>query len=152
VDIAGPRCAHRLTCPSNIHALLRPPSHQAPLPGLSTVQVNPRSAMVRIAVSVAFVASIALSALASPTEHGQIKTIPVKKIRASSGKAILANDFGRLQQAASGRQALSKSSESARNEVDSYIAAVKFGNQTFNLIVDTGAAHQLCSRYWDIVC
>jgi hypothetical protein len=90
--------------------------------------------MVRISITAAFVASLALSAFATPTARESVIKVPVKKVHASSAKAVVSKDQARLAKA----NGYAASSGAITNEVDSYLAAVKVGSQTFNLIVDTG--------------
>jgi hypothetical protein len=94
--------------------------------------------MVRITLTTAFVASLALSAFATPVarESSLIK-VPVKKLHASSVKAISTKDVARYASFKTNKAAASGSG-TVINEVDSYIAQVKVGSQTFDLIVDTG--------------
>jgi hypothetical protein len=97
--------------------------------------------MVRISITAAFVASLALSAFASPVAtqaaRDTVIKVPVKKVHASSTKAVVAKDQARLAKA-NGYKSSAASSGAITNEVDSYLAAMKVGSQTFNLIVDTG--------------
>jgi len=97
--------------------------------------------MVRIALQAAFVASIFLSGLASPlAREPTVQKIKLTKKNASSVKAILQKDYARLSRYNS-QSADSGSSGAVINEVDSYIAAVTVGSQTFDLIVDTGSSN-----------
>jgi hypothetical protein len=94
--------------------------------------------MVRITLTTTFVASLALSAFATPVarESALIK-VPVKKVNASSLKAISTKDFARYANLKTNKDAAAGSG-TIINEVDSYIAEVQVGDQTFDLIVDTG--------------
>jgi streptogramin lyase len=89
--------------------------------------------MVRLALTTAFVASIALRAIAVPAQT--IHTVPLKKVsKVTSAKSLLEKDLRRFKADAVGSGAV-------ENNVDSYIAPIKVGSQTFNLIVDTGSSN-----------
>jgi hypothetical protein len=91
--------------------------------------------MVRVALSTAFVTSLVLSAFATPIERESFVTIPIKKVsNIKSAKDLLEKDLRRYSAAAA-------SSGTVTNALDSYIAPVKVGSQTFNLIVDTGSSN-----------
>jgi hypothetical protein len=100
--------------------------------------------MVRVALSTAFVATLVLSAFATPIERESFVTVPLKKVGSASAKALVSKDLRRLDNInAGGRKAspLASGSGTVENDLVSYIAPVKVGSQTFDLIVDTGSSN-----------
>jgi hypothetical protein len=100
--------------------------------------------MVRVALSTAFVASLVLSAFATPIERESFVTVPIKKVGAvASAKELVSKDLRRLDNINSGRKASPEATGSGTitNEVVTYIAPVTVGTQTFDLIVDTGSSN-----------
>lgn len=101
--------------------------------------------MVRIA-QFAVAASIASLVAAAPAANEKRHTLPVRKGtsgKAISAKAVVERDQARIANynARSGGIEKRASSGSAINEDVSYVAAIKIGTQTFDLIVDTGSSN-----------
>ncbi|KAF7972932.1 hypothetical protein HWV62_16596 [Athelia sp. TMB] len=94
----------------------------------------------------AILLSFAVSALASPVARNSFMTHPITKKASKSITAILAKDKARLAKynghvpLAEDNFAVSGSTP-VINEVNSYIAQVHVGSQTFDLIVDTGSSN-----------
>jgi streptogramin lyase len=89
--------------------------------------------MVRIALTTAFVASLAVAAIATPVQT--VHTVPLKKVaKVTSSKALFESDLRRFKAGAT-------SSGAVENDLVSYTAPVKIGSQTFDLIVDTGSSN-----------
>jgi hypothetical protein len=100
--------------------------------------------MVRVALSTAFVASLVLSAFATPIERESFVTIPVKKVGSATAKGLVEKDLRRLDNVNSGGRKASPAatgSGTVTNEDVTYVAAVTVGSQTFSLIVDTGSSN-----------
>lgn len=97
--------------------------------------------MVRIALSTAFVAAVVGLASAASVKR-DLPTASLKKVSTVTNiKNIVDRDNARLNHYYK-KVALSEDASSpVINEVDSYIAEVKVGSQTFNLIVDTGSSN-----------
>jgi hypothetical protein len=108
--------------------------------------------MVRIALKATFIASVLALATAGPLrrQDASVLTLPLTKISGSL-RDIVNKDQGRLAYYAtpgprlgnlgSNDDSNSSSSAPVTNTVDSYIAAVTVGSQTFNLVVDTGSSN-----------
>jgi hypothetical protein len=89
--------------------------------------------MIHARFTITLVASLALAALATPTPP--FKTVPLKKVgKITSTRSLLEKDLRRYNSAPA------SSSGAVENDLVSYIAPVKVGSQTFDLIVDTGSA------------
>ncbi|KAF7976111.1 hypothetical protein HWV62_7543 [Athelia sp. TMB] len=89
------------------------------------------------ALTAAIVLSFSVSALATPLAREPLLSATVSKTSAKNITATVAKDQARLARfntAASG-------SAPVTNQLDSYVAAVKVGSQTFSLIVDTGSSN-----------
>jgi hypothetical protein len=99
--------------------------------------------MVRLTLSTAFVASLALSVFATPVERASFVTVPLKKVGSATAKALVENDLRRLANINSRRKLSSDEtgSGSITNVLVSYLAPVEVGGQTYGLIVDTGSSN-----------
>ena len=89
------------------------------------------------ALTAAIVLSFSVSALATPLVRESLLSAPVSKTSAKNITATVAKDQARLAKfntAATG-------SAPVTNQLDSYVASVKVGSQTFSLIVDTGSSN-----------
>ncbi|KAF7981762.1 hypothetical protein HWV62_31825 [Athelia sp. TMB] len=89
------------------------------------------------ALTSAIILSFALSAMAGPVSRESFVTHPITKKASKSITATLAKDQARLAKF----NGAAASSGTVINEVDSYIAQVAVGSQTFDLIVDTGSSN-----------
>ncbi|KAF7985427.1 hypothetical protein HWV62_5149 [Athelia sp. TMB] len=89
------------------------------------------------ALAASIVLSFAVSALATPVARESLFTHPVTKTSAKNITATVAKDKARLAKFNSE----ATSSATVTNQLDSYVAAVKVGSQTFSLIVDTGSSN-----------
>ncbi|KAF7981782.1 hypothetical protein HWV62_31865 [Athelia sp. TMB] len=89
------------------------------------------------ALTSAIILSFAVSAMAGPVARESFVTHPITKKASKSITATLAKDQARLAK----YNGAAASSGTVINEVDSYIAEVKVGSQTFDLIVDTGSSN-----------
>jgi len=85
----------------------------------------------------AIILSFAVSAIAGPVARESFVTHPITKKASKSIKQTVAKDQARLAK----YNSAASSSATVINEVDSYIAQVKVGTQTFDLIVDTGSSN-----------
>ncbi|KZP09214.1 acid protease [Athelia psychrophila] len=88
-------------------------------------------------LAAAIVLSFSVSALATPVARGTFITHPIKKVSAKNITATVARDQARL----ANFNSAATSSATVTNALDSYVAAVKVGSQTFSLIVDTGSSN-----------
>ncbi|KZP09518.1 acid protease [Athelia psychrophila] len=85
----------------------------------------------------AIVLSFAVSAIAGPVARESFITHPITKKSSGSVKSTVAKDQARLAK----YNSAASSSATVTNDVDSYIAKVTVGSQTFDLIVDTGSSN-----------
>jgi hypothetical protein len=99
--------------------------------------------MVRIAIQSAFIATVIGLASAGLVKR-DLPTASLKKVSTITNiKNIVDRDNARLNHYYKKVQVAGNEDASAPviNEIDSYIAEVKVGSQTFNLIVDTGSSN-----------
>ncbi|KAF7981201.1 hypothetical protein HWV62_34527 [Athelia sp. TMB] len=89
------------------------------------------------ALAASIILAFTVSALAKPVARESFFTHPVTKASAKNITATVAKDQARL--AKFNNEATS--SATVTNQLDSYVAAVKVGSQTFSLIVDTGSSN-----------
>jgi len=91
------------------------------------------------AFAASIILSFAISTLAGPIVREDFISHPITKVSSKSITSIIANDQARLANYNSASN--SSSTATVTNDVESYIASVKVGSQTFNLIVDTGSSN-----------
>lgn len=91
------------------------------------------------ALVAAIVLSFAASALATPVARSSFITHPISKVSGKNVTATITRDLARIANFNSDSAATS--SATVTNQLDSYVAAVKVGSQTFSLIVDTGSSN-----------
>ncbi|KZP29103.1 acid protease [Athelia psychrophila] len=89
------------------------------------------------ALTSAIIVSFAVSALAGPVARESFTTHPITKKIGKSIAQTVAKDQARLSK----YNGAASSSATVTNDVDSYIAQVTVGSQTFNLIVDSGSSN-----------
>jgi len=96
--------------------------------------------MVRLSITAAFVASLLVTAFATPVERETFVKVPLKKVGSASAKSLLSKDLRRLA-GHNGVPTPLASSGTVENDLVSYTAPLKVGSQTFDLIVDTGSSN-----------
>ncbi|KZP23602.1 acid protease [Athelia psychrophila] len=89
------------------------------------------------ALTSAIIVSFAVSAIAGPVARENFTTHPITKKIGKSIPATVAKDQARLSKF----NGAASTSATVTNDVDSYIAKVTVGSQTFDLIVDTGSSN-----------
>jgi hypothetical protein len=94
--------------------------------------------MVRVALSLSFVAGLIATAVALPSPQPHSAKIPLTRVSTvTHPKNLIAGDLARYQ----GVSAAAVGSGTATNEIVSYVAPIVVGSQTFQLIVDTGSSN-----------